>query len=180
MEKDVTFLGAFTEMWTRAFDYKGVSNRKQYWFPFALHAVLALLASGLILCSLLVGKGGLFFALAAAVIIGYLILSIIPWASLTVRRLRDSGRSGWWALLVLVLGVGMIILMILCTSASVIYNSIGNGGFDPAQNEIECVYGPPEMFDPSYNEPEEIYGPPEMFEPSENELEEVYGPPMED
>ena len=84
----------------------------------------------------------------------------------------------------------MIALLILCTSASTIYH-IGNGDFNPVNNEIECVYGPPEMFDPAQNELEEVYGPPEMLDPSaapeeepdedfnanENLPEPIYGPP---
>lgn len=198
MENEVTFLGAFAEMWARIFDYRGVSGRKQYWFPFLLHTVIALIASVLILASLMVERGGLFFSLGAFVLIGYLILSVLPWISLTVRRLRDSGKSGWWTLLVLIFGVGMIALLILCTSASTIYNYKVNGSFDPNQNMIEAVYGPPEMFNPSSNEPEDVYGPPmddgwqepeaseteninpsgtENFNPSDNEPSVVYGPP---
>ena len=160
MNNEVTFFGAFKEMWTRIFDYSGVSGRKQFWFPFALHVVIALISSGLILVSLMVEKGGLFFSLAAFALIGYLVLSVIPWISLTVRRLRDSGKSGWWTLLVLIFGVGMIALLILCTSASTIYNYQKNGGFDPAMNEVPAVYGPPEYFNPADNELEDVYGPP--------------------
>lgn len=190
MNNEVTFLGAFKEMWTRIFDYSGVSGRKEFWFPFALHAVIALISSGLILASLMVEKGGLFFSLAAFVLIGYLILSIIPWIALTVRRLRDSGKSGWWTLLVLVLGIGMIALLILCTSASTIYNFSQNNNFDVTNNYPEAIYGPPEMYDPANNELEDVYGPPMddgwqdaetsedgNFDPEENLQPVIYGPP---
>lgn len=192
MGNEVTFFGAFKDMWARIFDYSGVSGRKQFWLPFALHAVIALIASGLILVSLMVDRGGLFFCLAAFILIGYLVLSIIPWISLTVRRLRDSGRSGWWTLLVLIFGIGMIILLVLCTSASTIYNYKSTGSFNPYYNEPVAVYGPPEYFNPSNNEPEDVYGPPmddgwqdpvedttedENFNPDENMPEVIYGPP---
>lgn len=63
-----------------------------------------------------------------------------------------------------------------------------SGPFEPSDNEVETVYGPPEYFglegeseddpyDPSENELEDVYGPPEDFEPEENESESVYGPP---
>ncbi len=56
--------------------------------------------------------------------------------------------------------------------------------FDPSDNEIEGVYGPPPDEDDSY-QPEDnveppVYGPPEDFEPDENELAGVYGPPEGD
>lgn len=143
--ENVTFLGAFREMWVRIFDYKGVSGRKQYWFPFALHCGIALLVSCLVLASLMAESGGLFFFLGASALVGYLVLSIIPWISLTVRRLRDAGRSGLWTLPVLILGAGLIILLLLCTSASTIYrNSLGNSGFDPVANVPEQLTVLPE------------------------------------
>ena len=49
--------------------------------------------------------------------------------------------------------------------------------FDPANNEVEELYGPPYMFDPSDNSVEVLYGPPEVFEPSLNKLQLLYGPP---
>ena len=60
--------------------------------------------------------------------------------------------------------------------------------FDPSDNEIEGVYGPPGDYDPSDNEIETVYGPPEYFgleeddefDPSDNELEDVYGPPPDE
>ena len=63
-------------------------------------------------------------------------------------------------LLVLLAGVGMIILMILCTAGSTIYNVSSGSGFNPTNNMQETVYGPPEIFDPSQNELEDVYGPP--------------------
>lgn len=56
--------------------------------------------------------------------------------------------------------------------------------FDPSDNELEDVYGPPPDEEDSY-QPEDnieppVYGPPEDFEPDENELVGVYGPPEGD
>lgn len=159
MEK-VTFFGAFARMWANTFDYKGRASRKEYWFPFIIQCLIALAAAGLLYASLSVTSGGLWFCLGAFALLGYLVLSFLPWLSLTVRRLRDAGKSGWWTLLVLVVGVGAIILMILCTAGSTIYNAGTGVGFDPVNNMQECVYGPPEIFDPSQNEIEDVYGPP--------------------
>lgn len=39
--------------------------------------------------------------------------SLIPILALTVRRLHDTGRSGWWLLLVFVPVVGGLILLIM-------------------------------------------------------------------
>ena len=72
-----------------------------------------------------------------------------------------------------------------------------SGPFEPSQNEIECVYGPPpedvedngsdddldDVFDPSSNEQADVYGPPiddvDSYDPDENMMAIVYGPPSD-
>ena len=53
--------------------------------------------------------------------------------------------------------------------------------FDPQENEVPAVYGPPsdETFDPDDNQNADVYGPPEDFDPSSNEAATVYGPPSD-
>ena len=75
-----------------------------------------------------------------------------------------------------------------------------SGPFDPAENEIECVYGPPpedaeaaaddsdetlsDTFDPAENEQADVYGPPldevDSYEPDANMMASVYGPPSDE
>jgi len=190
-KKDVNFFSAQLRFWTRIFDYQGVSSQKEYWFPFILNVVLGALAginiimSGLILAfsdlldtPVLVNIIHYFFLVGGIIIVIYLALSIIPWISLTVRRLRDGGKSSWWALLLLVVGIGHIFLFVICASASGVA-----GVFIPGENHPENIYGPPEMFDPDYNLNDGVYGPPDFdlendneFDPSENEIPVIYGP----
>ena len=105
----------------------------------------------------------------------YLCLSIIPWIPLTVRRLRDAGKSGWWTILLLFVGIGHIILLFLCALGS----TIGGVAFFAANNRAPSVYGPPEWFDPDVNINDGVYGPPgpDIFNPDDNETPNVYGPP---
>lgn len=180
MEEKITFFGALGRMWGRIFNYKDTATRKEYWFPFIFHFIIAALAAGLMFLSLTMESGNLYYCLGAFALLGYLCFSVIPWISLTVRRLRDAGKSGWWTLLILVIGVGSLILLLLCTSASAFYNAKGGSGFNPIQNEIPAVYGPPEMFDPSQNEMEEIYGPPEMLDPINHQDDELNDEPIID
>ena len=175
---EVNFFTAQLKLWARIFDYKGKSSRKEYWFAFILEAVLFALAFFNVTLSFIPIKViHYFFLILALLIFLYLGLSIIPWISLTVRRLRDGGKSAWWALLMLIVGIGNVIVLFICMTASAIV--IG----------AVCVYGPPEDYDPSLNEPEVVYGPPEWFndqddpepepeyDPSLNQEVDVYGPP---
>ncbi|MBR2834279.1 MAG: hypothetical protein IKE43_00995 [Coriobacteriales bacterium] len=53
--------------------------------------------------------------------------------------------------------------------------------YDPADNDPECLYGPPEMlgYEPINNIEEDVYGPPSLFgyQPDDNLPVGVYGPP---
>lgn len=201
----VNFFTAYGLMWKRCFDYKGTSKRAEFWFPFIWQCIFGTITTVMCLIHLLIG---LFLPQARFVtmaILGlfviYMVVSIIPFASLTVRRLEDTGKSGWYYLLILLVGVGTVIVLVLCaagSSTAVIATNSGNGFF--VQDNIPAaIYGPPEDYDPSNNMEPDIYGPPEMFEEEgskesesgENDSEEdpeefsmemnenicIYGPP---
>jgi len=46
------------------------------------------------------------------IICSYLLLSIIPSVALTIRRLHDTGKSGWWYLIVIIPYIGWFTIMI--------------------------------------------------------------------
>ena len=187
-KKDANFFSAQKRLWAGIFNYKGRSTRKEYWFAFLFHFVLGVLAffgmlisSAIFLlqdfvdASILLNIVHFILLIPAVLILIYLGLSIIPWIALTVRRLRDAGKSGWWTILLLFVGIGHIILLILCALGSAVVGV----AFFAANNIQPSVYGPPEWFDPSYNSNEGIYGPPgpDIYDPVNNQNEDVYGPP---
>ena len=186
--KDANFFSAQKRLWAGIFNYKGTSTRKEYWFAFLFHAILGVLAffgmlisSAIFLlqdfldASILLNIIHFILLIPAVLIIIYLVLSIIPWIALTVRRLRDAGKSGWWTILLLFVGIGHIILLILCALGS----AVAGVAFFAANNIQPSVYGPPEWYDPSYNQNDDVYGPPgpDIFNPDDNETPTVYGPP---
>ena len=185
--KDANFFSAQIRLWAGIFNYKGTSTRKEYWFAFLFHAILGILAffgmllsSGIFLLqefvdeSILLTILHIILLIPAVLILIYLGLSIIPWIALTVRRLRDAGKSGWWTILLLFVGIGHIILLILCALGS----AVAGVAFFAANNIQPSVYGPPEWFDPDVNINDGVYGPPDMFNPDDNEVPNVYGPPV--
>lgn len=48
----------------------------------------------------------------------YLLVTILPTSALVVRRLHDTGRSGWWYFLWFVPYVGPVVLLALCALRS--------------------------------------------------------------
>ena len=112
--------------------------------------------------------------MGAGVVTGALFaLHVIPMMALTVRRLRDAGKSPLLSVVALIAGVGTVIVMLVCLL------SVSSTGYLPMANRNVCVYGPP-PFDPGNNVNVDVYGPPDMFDdydPEENVMEAVYGPP---
>ena len=79
------------------FDFKGKEGRKVFWL-FALNSIII----GLILS-----------AISATVYYIFSLIILLPSLGLLVRRLRDAGFSPWWALLLIIPGIGTIILLIM-------------------------------------------------------------------
>ncbi len=88
----------------RYVQFSGRSRRKEYWF-FTLFFVLgSFIAGGLDLAlgtldeETGVGAIGILFGLAL----------MLPSLAVTVRRLHDTGRSGWWMLIFFVPLIGLV------------------------------------------------------------------------
>ena len=83
-------------------DFNGRSRRSEYWY-FVL--INTLIIWGIILIEFALGTYGILAAL-------YSLGVIVPAFAVTVRRLHDTGRSGWSILLGLIPVIGGIILLI--------------------------------------------------------------------
>lgn len=81
------------------FQFSGRSQRKEFWY-FLLFSIIF----GVLIEFLQSDALSLLFSLAI----------LIPGIALTVRRLHDIGRTGWWALLGIIPILGLIILVMAC------------------------------------------------------------------
>lgn len=86
-------------------DFKGRSCRSEFWLWFAFHC--ALLAA----LPLLKALTGL--ALFDWLLLVSQILMLLPAFALSVRRMHDTGRSGWWTALWLVPIPGALLFLIM-------------------------------------------------------------------
>jgi uncharacterized membrane protein YhaH (DUF805 family) len=91
--------------WKKFADFSGRSTRKEYWM-FVLFHCLVFLALAIDSLSLLKAA-----ALAVGVIYG--LAALIPFLAVCVRRLHDSGKSGWLLLIELIPYIGIVILIVL-------------------------------------------------------------------
>lgn len=100
-------------------DFNGRSRRKEYWMFMLLQAIVLLVLGGLfgIAAALMGGENGPgALAWLVAAVIGIVVLAlIVPSIAVTVRRLHDQGKSGWFYLISLVPYVGgFIVLVFMC------------------------------------------------------------------
>ena len=162
--------------WKRVFDYKGTSAREEYRGPLIVVALLAALTAIRWTVGSFADEPALMFAGVATGVL--FVLHVPPMMALTVRRLRDAGKSPLLSVVALIAGVGTVIVMLVCLL------SVSSTGYLPMANCNVCVYGPPpgygSDYDPQNNVNVDVYGPPEMFDdydPEDNVPECVYGPP---
>lgn len=128
--------------WRLYADFAGRSQRTEYFMFFiALYSALILLA--LLAGFFSPGSGGFgsasggsivsMVALIVLILVG--LASIIPSWAVTIRRLHDQDKSGWFALLVFIPYIGGLIMLVL----AFLPGTAGENdyGFDPRTEEFD-------------------------------------------
>lgn len=109
----MSFGEAIKSFWSHYATFKGRSRRSEYWF-IQLFLVLTNLAVAAIDLALMNGDIDRFIANGGGGIVGliWILVTIVPALAVLVRRLHDTGKSGWWALIGFVPLVGVIVLLV--------------------------------------------------------------------
>ena len=109
----MSFAEAVKSFWSRYTMFKGRSRRSEYWF-IQLFLIITNLAAAAIDLALMGGDVDRFIANGGGGILGliWILVPILPALAVLVRRLHDTGRSGWWALIGLVPLVGGVVLFV--------------------------------------------------------------------
>jgi uncharacterized membrane protein YhaH (DUF805 family) len=109
----VDFATAVKSFWANYRNFKGRARRSEYWF-IQLFLVLTNLAAAVIDLALMNGDVDRFIANGGGGIVGliWILATIVPAIAVLVRRLHDIGKSGWWALMVLVPFIGFIVILV--------------------------------------------------------------------
>jgi uncharacterized membrane protein YhaH (DUF805 family) len=112
------FGDAVKTCFSKFFVGEGRASRPEYWWFFLAYIVLYAIAAAI--------DAALETGFVLAGIVG--LVFFIPLITAAIRRLHDTGRSGWWYLIVFIPLVGFIILIVFLATEG-----------QPGQNE----YGPP-------------------------------------
>lgn len=82
--------------------FSGRARRKEYWYFFLIYLLIFL---GLSLLDSLLG-----FGLLSTV---FVLALLLPNLAVGVRRLHDTGRSGWWLLIGMIPLLGLVLIYFL-------------------------------------------------------------------
>ncbi len=105
----------FIEFWKRAFDFRGVASRQQYWFAVLINFLV------IFVLSLIFGASESTENFTVSDV--YALIILIPSISISIRRLHDQNRSGWFYLLNLIPAIGSIIIFIFMLLGTVKVNN---------------------------------------------------------
>jgi uncharacterized membrane protein YhaH (DUF805 family) len=88
--------------------FSGRARRKEYWMFFLFNLIVS------IVLTIIDGVIGTLSAEAGVGLLSglYTLAILVPAIAVTLRRLHDTSRSGWWILIALVPLVGGIVLLV--------------------------------------------------------------------
>lgn len=111
--------------------FTGRARRKEYWMFGLFHIIV------FVLLALLDG----FLQTEGIITMIYLLATFLPSFAVSVRRLHDTGRSGWWMLINIVPMIGPIVLLIFMCMDSQTGNQFdsqtGNNKYGPNPKLLE-------------------------------------------
>lgn len=94
--------------------FSGRSRRKEYWFFYLFYVIFFLVIYMLLIALIMITRTPWVAYLLNIYTLGML----IPHLSVAVRRLHDTGHSGWWYFIALVPIIGGIwFLVLVCTDS---------------------------------------------------------------
>lgn len=108
--------------WKKFADFAGRARRREYWFfalgNFVIAIVLSFVERSMGLANAEYGAGALVGLFSLAV--------LIPGIAVTIRRLHDTNRSGWWILLGLIPIANLVLLVFMLLDGTAGSNDYGS------------------------------------------------------
>lgn len=111
-------------------NFQGRARRQEYWMYALINLIIVIILS--MFDTLLFSSGNNFISGI------YSLAVLLPGIAVSVRRLHDTDRSGWWLLLTFIPIVGVIILLIfMCVEGDHVNNRFGSNpkALEPIESE---------------------------------------------
>ena len=106
------FITAIKTCFSKYADFTGRARRSEFWFWYLFTVLVSMFSSWIPFASLVT------------------LALVIPTLAASVRRLHDTGRSGWWLLLSIIPSIICFIILIALLG-SAIFTIITAGDYDP-------------------------------------------------
>jgi uncharacterized membrane protein YhaH (DUF805 family) len=120
----------FVLAWQRATDFSGRSRRKEYWYFNLFNGIVF---AFLFLFAIPFGAQEKPSMIPFGFLFAYSLVVFVPTLSVTIRRLHDIGKSGWWYCIAFIPVVGGLILFVFTLLDSEPYAN--QWGLDPKASE---------------------------------------------
>lgn len=106
-------LGWWVLAWMRGLEFDGRSRRMEYWMFTVTNSLIAM---AFLIPMMVLSQGMNEIDVLSGLLLGALVIfgiaTIIPNLAVTIRRLHDTGRSGWWILINFVPYIGGLVLLV--------------------------------------------------------------------
>lgn len=96
-------------------DGSGRASRSEFWYFYLAYVIVAF--CGAVVSVVLESTGASI--VGTILFLGIIAFHFIPSWTVTVRRLHDTGRSGWWLLIAILPFAGAVVLFVFMVEASV-------------------------------------------------------------
>ena len=113
--KNIPFISSYISTWKRTFDYSGKTKRREF-FEYVLVQLLLFIVLILLGANAYNKDLDYLTSIVFKLFVYFYFAHVIPSLSLQVRRLRDSGASLFWSILIpirLIPKIGLIASLIL-------------------------------------------------------------------
>ncbi len=119
-------------------DFSGRARRQEYWMYMLFYSIFGIILYGVTVIGMAMQSEGIIL-LGMGIYILYTLALLVPTLAITVRRLHDTGRSGFWYFIGFVPLVGGIILLVFCCLDS--ENGNNQWGLNPKNSDsmIEAI-----------------------------------------
>ena len=126
----MSFADAIRSVFSQYVGFSGRARRSEFWYWTLFQIILGVIASILDRAVFDRNNG------AFSVVVGLALL--LPSLAVAVRRLHDSGRTGWWLLIGLIPVIGTIVLIIFY-----VQDSQGDNKYGPSPKGVSAGGAPP-------------------------------------
>ncbi|MEO5587842.1 MAG: DUF805 domain-containing protein [Novosphingobium sp.] len=129
----MTFQESIKTCFSKYVTWKGRASRSEFWF-FVLFFFGGVIVSSVIDRALGTGSAngvGIVYAI-------FVLATFLPYLAVLVRRLHDTGRSGWWYWIALIPLVGVILLIVWFAAKGT--TGSNEYGEDPLGGELAAAF----------------------------------------